>query len=66
VFTASVYLPNQIKSKALAVLLNENPLKETADGEGYTGNAMDNGSVLWVKRKNGAGLLLWNNQALLL
>jgi len=44
----------KLKNKPSAVLLNDNPLKETADGEGYTWAPVEKGGgVLWVRRKNG-------------
>ncbi len=44
----------KLKTKPLAILLNDKPLKETVDGEGYTWNAIEKGGgVLWVRRKNG-------------
>ena len=36
------------------MLLNNKPLKETADGEGYTWAVLEKGGgVLWIRRKNG-------------
>jgi hypothetical protein len=43
----------KLTTKPTAVLLNDNPLKETIDGEGYTWTALEKGGVLWVRRKNG-------------
>jgi len=44
----------KLKARPLAVLLNNNPLKETTDGEGYTWAALEKGGgILWVRRKNG-------------
>jgi hypothetical protein len=44
----------KLKAKPSAVLLNDNPLKETVIGEGYTWSTLENGGgVLWVRRENG-------------
>jgi hypothetical protein len=43
----------KLKVKPSAVLLNDNPLKEVAGGEGYTWSALEKGGVLSVRRKNG-------------
>jgi hypothetical protein len=43
----------KLKSKPSAVLLNDNPLKENTESEGYTWAALEKGGVLTVKRKNG-------------
>jgi hypothetical protein len=44
----------KLKDKPTAVLLNDKPLNEVADGEGYTWTTVDKGGgVLWVRRKNG-------------
>ena len=43
----------KLKVKPSAVLLNDNLLKETANGEGYSWTEFKNGGVLWVRRKNG-------------
>jgi hypothetical protein len=48
----------KLKVKPSAVLLNDNPLKETADGEGYTWTTLEKGGVLWVKRKNGNRVII--------
>jgi len=48
----------KLKSKPSAVLLNDNPLKETVDGEGFTWTALEKGGVLWVKRKNGSRVIV--------
>jgi hypothetical protein len=48
----------KLKAKPSAVLLNDSPLKEATDGEGYTWNALDKGGVLWVKRKNGNKVII--------
>jgi len=42
-----------MKAKPSAVLLNDNPIKEVAEGEGYTWSALANGGVLTVRRKAG-------------
>jgi hypothetical protein len=44
----------KLSTKPTAVLLNDTPLKETSDGEGYTWTALEKGGgVLWIRRKNG-------------
>ncbi len=44
----------KLKARPSAVLLINNPLKETNNGEGYTWAALEEGGgVLWVRRKNG-------------
>jgi hypothetical protein len=44
----------KLKAKPSAVLLNDKPLTETANSEGYTWNVTEKGGgVLWVRRKNG-------------
>jgi len=43
----------RLKSKPSAVLLDDNPLKEIAEGEGYTWSELEKGGVLSVRRKNG-------------
>jgi len=44
----------KLKTRPTAVLLNDKPLKETTDGEGYTWAALEKGGgVLWVRRKSG-------------
>jgi len=44
----------KLKTRPSAVLLNNRPLKETVDGEGYIWAALEKGGgVLWVRRKNG-------------
>jgi len=43
----------KLKSKPSAVLLNDNPLKENSESEGFTWAALEKGGVLTVKRKNG-------------
>jgi hypothetical protein len=43
----------KLKVKPSAVLLNDNPLKEIAAGEGYTWKTLEKGGVLSVRRKNG-------------
>jgi len=44
----------KLKSKPSAVLLNDKPLAEVSDGQGYTWKALEKGGgVLWVRRKNG-------------
>jgi hypothetical protein len=49
----------KLKAKPSAVLLNDNPLKETANDEGYTWSAIEKGGgVLWVRRKNGNRLIV--------
>jgi hypothetical protein len=49
----------KLKSKPTAILLNDKPLKETTDGEGYTWTAIEKGGgVLWVRRKNGNKIIL--------
>jgi hypothetical protein len=49
----------KLKTKPSVVLVNDNPLKETATGEGYTWNALEKGGgVLWVRRKNGNKVII--------
>lgn len=44
----------KLKDKPRGVLLNDKPLSETANGEGYTWTALkEGGGVLWVRRRNG-------------
>jgi len=44
----------KLKNQPTTVLLNDKPLKETSDGEGYTWTALEKGGgVLWVRRKYG-------------
>jgi len=43
----------KLKAKPSAVLLNDAPLKETNNSEGYTWTALEKGGVLTIKRKNG-------------
>jgi hypothetical protein len=43
----------RMKAKPSAVLLNDNPIKEVAEGEGYSWSALANGGVLTVRRKAG-------------
>jgi len=42
-----------MKAKPSAVLLNDKPLKETPDGEGYAWALLDKGGLLTVKRQKG-------------
>ena len=49
----------KLKAKPSGVLLNNSPLKDTPDGEGYTWNAIEKGGgVLWVRRKNGSSVIV--------
>ncbi|MDB4902979.1 MAG: hypothetical protein JWQ63_2260 [Mucilaginibacter sp.] len=49
----------KLKAKPSVVLLNYNPLKETATGEGYTWSALEKGGgVLWVRRMNGNRVII--------
>jgi len=49
----------RLKGKPSAVLLNDMPLKETVDGEGYSWTALGKGGgVLWVRRKNGNKVII--------
>jgi len=48
----------KLKAKPSAVLLNGNPIKEVAAGEGYTWSALDKGGVLSVRRKNGNKIIV--------
>jgi len=43
----------KLKNKPSAVLLNDSPLKENSESEGYTWTALEKGGVLTIKRKNG-------------
>jgi hypothetical protein len=43
----------RMKDKPSAVLLNDAPLKETPDGEGYSWAVLDKGGLLTVKRMKG-------------
>ncbi|WP_295677087.1 hypothetical protein [uncultured Mucilaginibacter sp.] len=49
----------RLKSKPTAVLVNDKPLKETVNDEGYTWTALEKGGgVLWVRRKNGNRVII--------
>jgi hypothetical protein len=49
----------KLKAKPSAILLNDKPMKETTDLEGYTWTALEKGGgVLWVRRKNGNRVLV--------
>ena len=48
----------KLKNKPSAVLLNDSPLKENSESEGYTWTALEKGGVLTVKRKNGNGVII--------
>jgi hypothetical protein len=49
----------KLKAKPSAVLLNDQPMKETADLEGYNWQALEKGGgVLWVRRKSGNRVLV--------
>ncbi len=49
----------KLKTKPSAILLNDKPLKETVDGEGYTWTAIEKGGgVLWIRRKNGNKVII--------
>ena len=49
----------KLKDKPKGVLLNDKPLKELADGEGYSWAALkEGGGVLWVRRKSGNKVII--------
>ncbi len=49
----------KLKTKPSAILLNDKPLKETVDGEGYTWTAIEKGGgVLWIRRRNGNKVII--------
>jgi len=43
----------KLTSKPSAVLVNDKPLNEKVNGEGYSWTALEKGGVLWVRRKSG-------------
>jgi hypothetical protein len=49
----------KLKEKPKSVLLNDKPLTETVNGEGYTWTALkQGGGVLWIKRKSGSRVIV--------
>ena len=48
----------KLKNKPAGVLMDEKPLKQTADGEGYTWSAMEKGGILTIRRQKGSRVIV--------